>query len=897
MTFRSDIYPISEFSMTHRITLVKSFLFFLFFLSFSAASFGQAARMNNEFILQLKKGYSPEVAQQELVSHFGILPEIKISYEVSDIMRAWLFTFNEEIVSLDEIIRFAPTCASIQLAQANHKLEERIVPNDPSYGQQWFHDDASDNDIDTPEAWDITTGGFTAFGDEIVVCVVEGGGAKWDQADIIDNHWTNTNEIDGNGIDDDNNGYIDDIDGWNMTANSDAIAAGNHGTQVSSMIGAKGNNGIGITGVNWNVKIMQVDMGGITEANVIAAYTYPLKMRRMYNLSGGTQGAYVVATNSSWGTDNGQPSQAPLWCAMYDTLGVAGILSCGSTANNNVNVDVVGDLPTACPSEYMIAVTATNSSDVRTFSGYGITTIDIGAPGEAVYLAGNNSYGNTSGTSFAGPCVAGAIALLYSAPCNSFMAIANSNPSTGAELVRDYIFNGVDIVPNLQPEIVTGGRLNVKNSLDLLLNECSNGGCVAPFAITSTQTPNTLDYTVSWSSTPEVTTFACQYQVQGSGSWTLIENINATNISLSGLLACSTYEVQLASVCNDTLGEWSNSFIIVTDGCCVNPNVYSVPNTPGATTATVVWNDIFAADGYTIQLTGPNGTDVFQSEFANISFPNLDSCTTYTIQVASICVSPENPLTSFEFSTTGCGSCTDIAYCDADGGNAADEYIDAVTVGSFTNISTANAIYTDYTDLSTLTLVAGNSYPISLTPGFPGGSYSEYFKIWIDYNANGTFDEPSELAFDAGSGSQNTVTGTITIPAAGALAPGSTRMRVGMAYVGIFGTGTPPTSCGTYSYGEVEDYCVNLELTNDIETFSSASSVLVYPNPASETITLQVPANFQKIQVRIFSNEGKCVKQFNTDTRSFSVAELAAGYYVLEVVAENGIARTKICVE
>ena len=369
--------------------------------------------MNNEFILQLKKGFSPAQAEQELTQHFGILPEIKASYEVSDIMRAWLFTFNEELVSLNEIIRFAPTCSSIQVAQANHKIAERIVPNDPSYTQQWFHNDASDNDIDTPEAWDITTGGLTAFGDEIVVCVVEGGGAKWDQADIIENHWTNTNEIDGNGIDDDNNGYIDDIDGWNMTANSDAIAAGNHGTQVSSMIGAKGDNGIGITGVNWNVKIMQVDMGGVSEANVIAAYTYPLKMRRLYNQTGGAQGAFVVATNSSWGTDNGQPSQAPLWCAMYDTLGVAGIISCGSTANNNVNVDVVGDLPTACPSEFLISVTATNSSDVRTFSGYGITTIDIGAPGEAVYLAGNTNYGNTSGTSFASPCVAGGVALLY----------------------------------------------------------------------------------------------------------------------------------------------------------------------------------------------------------------------------------------------------------------------------------------------------------------------------------------------------------------------------------------------------------------------------------------------------------------------------------------------------
>jgi hypothetical protein len=886
-----------EIVMMHKIYIQKSILTFLGVIAFSFVSFGQAARINNEFILQLKKGFSPAQAEQELTQHFGILPEIKSSYEVSDIMRAWLFTFNEELVSLNEIIRYAPTCSSIQLAQANHKLAERIVPNDPSYGQQWFHDDASDNDIDTPEAWDITTGGLTAFGDEIVVCVVEGGGAKWDQADIIENHWTNTNEIDGNGIDDDNNGYIDDIDGWNMTANSDAIAAGNHGTQVSSMIGAKGDNGIGITGVNWNVKIMQVDMGGVSEANVIAAYTYPLKMRRLYNQTGGAQGAFVVATNSSWGTDNGQPSQAPLWCAMYDTLGVAGILSCGSTANNNVNVDVVGDLPTACPSEFMMSVTATNSSDVRTFSGYGITTIDIGAPGEAVYLAGNNNYGNTSGTSFASPCVAGGVALLYSAPCTSLMSIVNANPTTGAQLIRDYIFNGVDLVSNLQSEVVTGGRMNVKTSLDLLLSECSNGGCVAPFAIGAMQIPNLLDYSVFWNSTPDVTTFACQYQLEGSGNWILIENINANNVELTGLLACSVYEIQLASVCNGVQGSWTNSFILNTEGCCVNPNAYSVPNAQGATTATVAWNDIFAADGYTIQLTGPNGTDIIQSLQPNITFFNLDSCTTYTIQVASICVNPENPFTSFEFSTTGCGSCTDVVYCDANGGNSSDEYIEAVTVGSFTNVSTDNANYTDYTDLSTLTLVAGNSYPVSLTPGFPGGSHNEYFKIWIDYNANGTFDEPIELAYDAGSGSQNTVTGTITVPAAAALTPGSTRMRVGMAYVGIFGAGAPPTSCGTYGYGEVEDYCVNLEIVDGVEILNGNFNLQVYPNPAAESIQLNLPSNIQIFQLRILSTDGKCVKQMNTYSRFHSVSDLAPGYYVLEVISENGIARTKICVE
>jgi hypothetical protein len=345
------------------------------------------------------------------------------------------------------------------------------------------------------------------------------------------------------------------------------------------------------------------------------------------------------------------------------------------------------------------------------------------------------------------------------------------------------------------------------------------------------------------------------------------------------------------------LGDWTSSFFLTTEGCCLNPNAYSVPNAQGATTATVAWNDIFAADGYTIQLTGPNGTDIIQSLQPNITFFNLDSCTTYTIQVASICVNPENPFTSFEFSTTGCGSCTDVVYCDANGGNSSDEYIEAVTVGSFTNLSTDNANYTDYTDLSTLTLVAGNSYPVSLTPGFPGGSYNEYFKIWIDYNANGTFDEPIELAYDAGSGSQNTVTGTITVPEAAALAPGSTRMRVGMAYVGIFGAGAPPTSCGTYGYGEVEDYCVNLEIVDGVEILNGNFNLQVYPNPAAESIQLNLPSNIQIFQLRILSTDGKCVKQMNTYSRFHSVSDLAPGYYVLEVISENGIARTKICVE
>ena len=362
----------------------------------------------------------------------------------------------------------------LELAQFNHIVSEReTVPNDPDFGVQWHHQETGDHDIDSDLAWDITTGGTTAAGDDIVVCVIEGGGTNYNHTDLVGNHWTNTGEIPANGIDDDENGYVDDYNGWNPGSDDDNIPAGGHGTSVSGMIGATGNNSQGGSGVNWAVKIMQVVVGTLTEANVIAAYDYPLSMRQLYNLTAGEKGAFVVATNASWGIDFANPVNYPVWCGFYDDLGAAGILNCGATTNNNVNVDALGDMPTACSSPYMVAVTATDVNDVRTFSGYGASTIDLGAPGESVYLpAGSTNYGYTSGTSFASPCVAGAIALMYSAPCSDFAAFAISTPQWTADQALSYLLNGVDPVANLATETVTGGRLNVRNSIDLLLANC-----------------------------------------------------------------------------------------------------------------------------------------------------------------------------------------------------------------------------------------------------------------------------------------------------------------------------------------------------------------------------------------------------------------------------------------
>lgn len=427
-----------------------------------------------EFIVKLDGKTKPQDLTSASAFSQGLPEGLVLRETLSELASIYLFSLEEASADSEEVLRTIQSLPTVVAAQLNHYVEDRATPNDPQFGSQWHHVDGSDNDIDSDEAWDITTGGSTANGDRIVVAVLEGGGANYNHVDLIGNHWTNSLEIDGNGVDDDGNGFVDDVNGWNASSGTDAISPGGHGTAVSGMIGAVGNNGNGGAGVNWDVEIMQIQMGSLTESNVIAAYNYPYTMRNLYNTTGGSQGAFVVATNASWGIDNANPSNYPVWCAYYDDLGAAGILNCGATANNNVNIDVVGDMPTGCGSDYMVAVTATNSSDVRTFSGYGATTIDLGAPGEAVFLpSGSTGYSATSGTSFASPCVAGGIALVYSAPCADLASSALTSPQATANAVRGYILDGVDAVSNLASETVTGGRLNVRSSLDLALSSCN----------------------------------------------------------------------------------------------------------------------------------------------------------------------------------------------------------------------------------------------------------------------------------------------------------------------------------------------------------------------------------------------------------------------------------------
>ena len=416
--------------------------------------------VENEFIIWLEQDV--DAADFAAKSNTGIMPKRQLSKRLN----IWLFEINDNKELREDKMRRLNANADVRVIQNNHTnitLREAI-PDDPFFGQQW-----APAIMNLPQAWEeFTTGGVTATGDTIVVAVIDGG-ADWTHEDL--NCWENAHEIPNNGIDDDGNGYIDDFHGWNAYNHNGYVGSNNHGTHVSGIIGAVGNNGKGVCGVNWNVKIMPICGSSSNESVVVEAYSYVLEMRARYNETDGEEGAFIVATNSSFGVDYGNPDDYPIWCSMYDEMGNVGILSCGAGPNMNVNVDVVGDVPSACPGNYLIGITNTTSSDEKYGNaGYGVNNIDIGAPGTSIYSTlPNNNYSNMTGTSMATPQVSGTIALMYAALPEEMMIACKNDPANFCLSVRHHLLNGADHLPSLDGLVASGRRLNAYGAIESVL--------------------------------------------------------------------------------------------------------------------------------------------------------------------------------------------------------------------------------------------------------------------------------------------------------------------------------------------------------------------------------------------------------------------------------------------
>ncbi len=472
-------------NMKHRLLHLALLLSVNFSFAQTAEKNDSPERRTGEILIQL----SGELDLQKVISNLNEPARggVVLQKTLAPNWNIHLLNFDENQVVAAELLRAARRTPGIRAAQWNHRAAERgITPNDPEW---WRQDDMTL--IGADEAWESSTGGLTLGGDTIVVAVLEKG-ILFSHPDLAPNRWYNRAEIPNNDLDDDNNGYVDDFGAWDARNDGDGTGNNNsHGTSVCGIVGARGNNGMGVTGVNWTVKLLGISNTEI-ESEIIEAYYYVVKMRRTYNQTNGAKGAFVVATNASFGLNNEKAEDHPLWCAVYDSLGKVGVISVGATANANTNVDVDGDMPTSCPSEFLISVNNTDKfGNKMPGTGYGATSIDLGAPGNDTYTtlnAGGNTpgYGAFGGTSSATPHVTGAVALLYSMPCDKLTSDALSNPVACARRVRDVILDNVQPETSLEGITVTGGYLQIGNSAEAVRELCN--GLAGPLTILEVKT-------------------------------------------------------------------------------------------------------------------------------------------------------------------------------------------------------------------------------------------------------------------------------------------------------------------------------------------------------------------------------------------------------------------------
>ncbi|MEQ8384127.1 MAG: S8 family serine peptidase [Coleofasciculus sp. A1-SPW-01] len=343
---------------------------------------------------------------------------------------------------------------------SNHPLIEYIepnytislnttIPNDSEFNQLWGLNNTgqtggtSDADIDALEAWDRATG------NNVVVGIIDTG-VDYTHPERINNMWTNPGEIFGDGIDNDGNGYIDDYYGWDFANNdSDPWDDEGHGTHVAGTIAAEGNNNSGVIGVAPDAQIMALKFlnssGSGTTFNAIQAIEYATMM-----------GANL--TNNSWG--GGGYSQG-----LYDAIAAAGqagqlfIAAAGNGGFDGIgdNNDITPHYPSNYDLDNIISVAATDHNDnLASFSNYGVTSVDLGAPGVNIYSTiPGEGYASYNGTSMATPHVSGVAALIWS-----------QNPQLTASEVKNQILSTVDPISSLQGNTVTGGRLNANNALN-----------------------------------------------------------------------------------------------------------------------------------------------------------------------------------------------------------------------------------------------------------------------------------------------------------------------------------------------------------------------------------------------------------------------------------------------
>jgi subtilisin family serine protease len=411
----------------------------------------QRAHVPSELILKFRQGLLPS-SEKNTLERIGA--KVKWRFRASNAILVRVPSYVG-VSSLERLASWLGKLPQIEYVEPNHIVHAfDKTPNDPMFEMLYALENAGTNnalldaDIDAATAWERSTGSR-----RIVVGVIDTG-IDYNHPDLAANTWTNPGEsgldLSGNdkrtnGKDDDNNGYVDDWRGWDFANNdNDPFDDNKHGTHCAGIIGAVGNNGIGVTGVNWNVslvglKFLKKDGSGDT-ANAIKAVEYATELG-------------IPILNASWG--GGSPSEALL--AAIKKADAKKILLVAAAGNNYSDSDISPQYPASYASENIISVAATSNRDtLASFSNYGKQSVHIAAPGvDIVSTIPNNAYESMSGTSMATPYVAGAAALIKSL-----------YPNFGSFELKERLLLSAELIPALEKKTITGARLNLASAIE-----------------------------------------------------------------------------------------------------------------------------------------------------------------------------------------------------------------------------------------------------------------------------------------------------------------------------------------------------------------------------------------------------------------------------------------------
>ncbi len=415
----------------------------------------QLAWQPGELLVRMAKDGRPEAVQQELLRQ---LPAGRVLKSMQPLGRD--ARYHKLVIqgtgmadsALEDLVARIP---GVEATSLNYLVQHRAQPNDPQYGSQWH---LADMNVET--VWNTSTGGAMANGKRIAVGIIDSG-VQGSHPDLADN----------------------------MVF--DASASFDHGTEVAGVVGAVGNNGVGVSGVNWDVDLVSPatvnDLG-----DAFSQFQLCLNERELFNQTNGVQGRLIVSLTISWGVPGadcgfGEP--------MFDNLGAAGILVVTSGPNDGTDIDVVPDYPATCPNDNNIVVTSYGQLNEVPFA-VGDNTVHLLAPGLDILTTEiGGGYATADGNSFAIPAVAGAVALLYSNDCFTFAQATVSDPQGTAMLVKQAILTSVTPFPGGNAITITGGKLNVHAAYQALASQCLP--CTEVVVALNTPAGNDAQYTLA----------------------------------------------------------------------------------------------------------------------------------------------------------------------------------------------------------------------------------------------------------------------------------------------------------------------------------------------------------------------------------------------------------------